>query len=174
MKKIGIILCLFSVISYTASAQETAKKEEEKGNKKKIEIEVKEGEAQPKIIIDGKEYDFELMDLIDKDKIESVTVLKGEEALRAYDAENGVIIIQTKISDGKEKLDIAIRKRVKIETEGDEAPVIIIDGKVSDKQTLDNLSTDDIESIKVYKSEEALKKYNTEAGAILIVTKKKQ
>lgn len=159
------VLCILSAFVISTNAQEV---------KEKVEIKVKEGENNPKIIIDGKEYDFELLDLIDKDKIESVTVLKGEEAIHAYNAENGAIIIQTKVSDNKEELDIAIRKRVKIESKGDDSPVIIIDGKAVDRETLDKLSPEDIESIKIYKSEEAIKKYNSETGVILIVTKKKQ
>jgi hypothetical protein len=170
----------------TGLSQETtfkvkSKKEKEKGER--IEIKVKEGEATPMIIIDDKEYDSGILDIIDKDKIESVTVLKGEDALKKYGAKNGVILIKTKqkdysrvnvmINSDKETEISGVSKRVKISVpEGTDAPVIIIDGKIKDRDVLDNISPDDIESIKVLKDEEAKKKYKTEAGVIIIKTKR--
>lgn len=187
MKRLGLTIGIMALIITTGFAQETSmkvKSKKEKEKSERIEIKVKEGEANPVIIIDSKEYDFEILNIIDKNKIESVTVLKGEDALKKYDAKNGVILIKTKqkddnkvevmIGSNKENSSTDNNKRVKIDVpEGTDAPIIIIDGVIKDRDVLDNISPDDIESIKVLKDDDAKKKYNTEAGVIIIKTKKK-
>ena len=51
--------------------------------------------------------------------------------------------------------------------------MVIINGKVSDKKTLDKLNPNDIEKMEVFKGEQAIKKYNSPNGVIIITTKKK-
>lgn len=186
MKRLGITICVMAFVITAGFAQEATVKAEsknKKGKSERIEIKIKEGEANPMIIIDNKEYDFEILDIIDKNKIESVTVLKGEDALKKYAAKNGVILIKTKqevdkkndiiVKSDKEDETEAIRKRVKIEVpEGNEAPVIVINGEIMNRDALDNISPDDIESIKVLKNDEAKKKYKTDLGVIIIKTRK--
>ena len=50
--------------------------------------------------------------------------------------------------------------------------MIIVDGKVSDKESIKALSPDNIYNIEVFKDEKALEKYNAPNGAIIIKTKK--
>jgi len=154
-----VVLFSFSLIH----AQEEQSEVKIKGN---VHVKVKDG-AKPDIYVDGKKFDFP-MELIDKEKIESVTVLKGEEALKEYNAKNGVVLITT-----KEKL--VIKEKIKIKTTDDgiyEGPLIIIDGNESTEVILKELDPDDIENIKVIKDEQALIKYNSANGVIIITTKK--
>ena len=68
-------------------------------DKKNIRLNIQSDNAQPIIIIDGKEMDTDFdMDSLDVDTIESVDVLKGQKALQKVGAKgkNGVIIIQLK------------------------------------------------------------------------------
>ena len=177
MKKIlTTVLLLFVSISIAYSQEKETDKSsdsnsieviKEKGEK--IFIKVKDGKK-PTIYIDGKKFDFS-MDLIDQSKIASINILKGEEAIKKYNAPNGVVLITTKAS---KSLDFSY---VKIEENGDlkkdkPSPMIIIDGKVSDKKNLDGLTPDKIEKVEIFKGEKALKKYNAPNGVIVITTKK--
>jgi ribosomal protein S8 len=165
MKKLILTACavLFS-ISLMQSQEFKIEKNDNK-KKEKLQVKAKEG-AEPDIYVDGKKFDFS-MDLIDNDMIASVAVLKGDRAIKEYNAPNGVILVTT---NKKHELDKSSKKtNFKGKT-----PVIIIDGKVANKETLDKLSTDDIEKIEVFKDEKAMKKYNTPNGAIIITTKKEK
>jgi hypothetical protein len=68
-------------------------------DKKNIRFNIQTDDAQPIIIIDGKEMaaDFD-MDSLDVDTIESIDVLKGQKALQKVGAKgkNGVILIRLK------------------------------------------------------------------------------
>ncbi|MEM9549150.1 MAG: hypothetical protein AAGA77_24395 [Bacteroidota bacterium] len=135
--------------------------------KENIHVKVKEG-ADPDIYVDGKKFDFP-MELLDKDQIESINVIKGEKAIEEYNAKNGVVLITT-----KKKLVEKIETKIKI-TDDDvkgKGPMVIIDGNNSNQTLLKKLSPDDIESINVVKGEQALKKYNAPNGVIIITTKK--
>ncbi|MDR2774966.1 MAG: M56 family metallopeptidase [Tannerella sp.] len=70
---------------------------------------IKDGEA-PLIIIDGKEYDCDILKVLDTAKIESISILKENGstiALYGEKGKNGVIIIKTKdTSEETEKQDI--------------------------------------------------------------------
>ena len=68
-------------------------------DKKNIRFNIKSDDAQPIIIIDGKEMDVEFdMDSLDFDTIESMDVLKGQKAHQKVGerGKNGVIIIRLK------------------------------------------------------------------------------
>ena len=68
-------------------------------DKKNIRFNIQTDDAQPIIIIDGKEMDTDFdMDSLDSDTIESMDVLKGQKALQKVGAKgkNGVIIIRLK------------------------------------------------------------------------------
>ena len=54
----------------------------------------------------------------------------------------------------------------------DEMPMVIIDSEKSDRQALNKLSPNDIESINVVKGEQAMKKYKAANGVIIVITKK--
>ncbi|WP_299122447.1 hypothetical protein [uncultured Winogradskyella sp.] len=172
MKKLILTACalLFSMSLIQAQEFKLELKDSGKKEKKqKLHVKVKDG-AEPDIYVDGKKFDFSL-DLIDTDMIASVAVVKGDKAIKEYNAPNGVILVTT-----KEKGDSAI---FRIKTNDDSSsnektPIVIVDGKRSGSEILKTLSPDDIEKIEVFKDEEAIKKYNAPNGVIVITTKKKK
>ena len=94
------------------------------------------------------------LDSMNPDTIESINVLKGEEAILQYgeDGKNGVILVTTKTLVKKE-------------------PLYILDGvKI---KSIVGLNSDDIESIHVLKGKESTSEYGDEgeAGVVLIFTK---
>ncbi|WP_179377236.1 hypothetical protein [Winogradskyella wichelsiae] len=163
MKNLILTVCALLFSTSLMQAQEFKIEKKDNQKKEKLHVKAKEG-AKPDIYVDGKKFDFS-MDLIDTDMIASVVVIKGDKAIKKYNAPNGVILVTT---NKKHELD---KTNGKTNFKGT-TPVIIIDGKVSNKETLDKLSPDDIEKIEVFKDEKAIKKYNAANGAIVITTKK--
>lgn len=179
MKHIFLAACILCFSHSIGNAQQTKSKEQKKEteqsiqlNKQNLHIKVKE-EAKPDIYIDGKKYDNEILDLIDSDKIESMEVIKDKKALKEYDAPHGVILItskkKTEVVVDPDKPQIMIKGTQSFE---DAAPMIIIDGKKSNKKELEKLSPDTIESIEVLKDEKAMEKYNSKTGVIIVTSKK--
>lgn len=135
------------------------------GKKEVLTVKIKDGK-QPDVYIDGKKYDPEILELIDQDKIESISVIKEEQALKEYNAPNGVILIKTK----KDEISTIVINEKRNPGKGD--PKILIDDEVADQETLKKLSPDEIHSISVIKDEKAIKEYNAPNGVILVTTKK--
>ena len=164
MKK---ILLTAIIMLFTVSTIQSQKKETKKEN---LLVKLQEG-VKPLIYVDGRVFDFP-MELIDQSKIASVMVVKKQDAIKKYNAPNGVILIQTKeaasfnFSDTKLKGDQKIGRK--------NGPKVIIDGKISNKKALDKLKPNEIEKMKIIKGKEAVKKYNASNGVILITTKKKK
>ena len=175
MKKLFSTFITLCMIITMIQAQETETEVDPKDKTQKTIVEVKEGEN-PDIYIDGKKYDRHILELLDPDRIESVSVIKGEKAKEEYDAV-AVILVKTKINadfklqgdsiGANDNKGIYIRSHV-----GSPSPIIFIDGKIEDQETLAKLNPDSIQSISVLKNEEALKKYGTRSGVIMIKTKK--
>lgn len=161
---LSILIVCFAI---TSQAQEIKIEKQNNEKKESLLIKVKEGQN-PDVYIDGKKYDAEILELLDQNKIESVKVIKDEQAKKEYNAPNGVVLIETKRND-ESKILITGQKSIK---NGD--PKIFIDGEVSDQKILEKISPDDIYSIDVVKGEKAMKDYNAPNGVILITTKKKQ
>ena len=155
MKKILIVTCVFYLSTSNILAQD------------KLKVELKEA-PKPDIYIDGKKYDHDIFDLLDQSKIESVNVIKDEKALKEYNAPNGVIIIKTK--KAAQQIVTVDEKEVNV-TDSDKDPVIVIDGKISNRETLSKLAPDDIETIDVLKGQAAIEKYNAPNGAVIVKTK---
>lgn len=68
-------------------------------NDKKVDYtQYMNGKSQPVVVLDGKTIPYEKLDAVDADQIESVTVLKGNDATSLYGdkGKNGVILITTK------------------------------------------------------------------------------
>jgi hypothetical protein len=175
MKKLtfSIILLLFTIISIQAQKFEVKTKD----NEQKIYIKAKDS-IKLTIYVDGKIFDFPI-DLIDQNRIESVSVLKGHESSKKYNEPNGVILIKTKISEEivvsgfKSKPDKEIIVTgYKSMSNTDNKPLIIIDGKTVTQEVLEKLNPNDFESMSVVKGEKALKEYNAPNGVIIITTKK--
>jgi len=164
MKKVLFIAIIMLLSSTIITAQE-----EKKEGKENIYVKLKEG-AKPTIYIDGKVFDFP-MDLIDQNKIASVFVVKGEQALKKYNAPNGVILIKTKELEATGISNLKIEKNNNTVTDKN-APMVIVDGKVTDRKTLDTISPNTIKKMEVLKGEKAIEKYNSPNGVIIITTKK--
>lgn len=174
MKKIVFITFIMLFSTIIINAQED--------KKEKLYVQLKEG-AKPTIYVDDKVFDFPL-ELINQERIASIFVVKGEEAIKKYNAPNGVILIKTKDSDAATttKLEATNLKtgattKLKIiengkEVGGKKQPMIIVDGKVTDRKVLDELETYQIKKMQVLKGEEALKLYDAPNGVIIITTKK--
>lgn len=168
MKKIILVACLVCLSISICQAQETEDTKNKTKKHEKLHVRLKDS-LKPDVYIDGKKYDYTVLEWIDPNKIESISVVKDELALKDYNAPNGVLLIEIKRKTESDSSVIRIRG-----TENTNEPVIIIDGKVSSKTGMDKISPDDIESISVIKGEEAIKKYNAPNGAIFITTKKKK
>lgn len=161
---------LFSIIimSFSISLVQAQKTEVKKDSEEKIYVKLKDG-VKPIIYVNGKVFDFP-MELIDQSKIASVFVVKNEDALKKYNAPNGVILIKTKEFDSTGISEIKITEDTKIG--GKNGPKVIIDGKVSDQKALEKLMPENIEKMEVVKGEKAVTKYNAPNGVIIITTKK--
>ena len=164
MKKVLFIAIIMLLSSTIITAQE-----EKKEGKENIYVKLKDG-AKPTIYIDGKVFDFP-MDLIDQNKIASVFVVRGEQALKKYNAPNGVILIKTKELEATGISNLKIEKNKNTVTDKN-APMVIVDGKVTDRKTLDTISPNTIKKMEVLKGEKAIEKYNSPNGVIIITTKK--
>lgn len=136
------------------------------GANEQIHVKLKDG-AQPDIYVDGKKFNFP-MEILDKNKIASVNVLKGEKAWEEYKAKNGVILITTKASVSEKGLPV--EKELNNMAHG--SPRVIIDGKTSNQAALKKLSPEEIERIDVIKGEQALQEHNAPHGIIIVTTKK--
>jgi hypothetical protein len=167
MKKLGfsIVVLLFSIVAIQAQIVEVNKSDKED----KLYVKVKD-EAKPTIYVDGKKFDFP-MDLIDQNRIETISVFNGDKAIELYNEPNGVILIKTKITD--EKVVIGFKSKVDLSNDSKNKPVVILDGKIVSQEVMDKLSPDSIKSINVVKGEKALKEYNAPNGVIIITSKKK-
>jgi ribosomal protein S8 len=160
MKHLLIVVCLALGPISSILAQET-----NEAVKKKLEVTIKENDN-PDVYIDGIKYNHAIIDLLDKEKIASISVLKDEKALERYNAPNGVILIETKA-----KKEDQVKIRFKDGNNNEAQPLIIIDGKKVAKGDLEKLNPEDIGSIDVYKGENAIKKYNAPNGVVIITTK---
>ena len=163
MKKVILTIGVVVLSISSMQAQDKKAADQLKGN---IPLEAKDG-AKLAIYVDGKKFDFPI-ELLDKNKIESVHVVKGEQAIQEYQAKNGVVLITTTLSSNKTtKFDYQ-----EVQKEIDKMPMVILDGETSDHATLRKLSPDAIESIDVVKGEQAMKKYKAANGVVIVKTKK--
>lgn len=163
MKNIILSTCIILLSISSIQSQENNIKEQ-KSNKAHIEI---KSDLKPDIYVDGKKFDFPI-ELLDKDKIASVNVVKGEKAITEYNAQNGVVLVITKLANS----NLPYNDTGKMNSEIDKIPMVIIDGEESDHEALNKYSPEDIESVNVVKGEEAIKKYKATNGVIIVKTKK--
>lgn len=152
MKKLAFLLAIILSSSFSIIAQNN--------NNKEIRVKVKD-DKKPTIYVDGKLFNFS-MDLIDQDKIASASILKTEDAIKKYNAPNGVILITTK----------SLEKEKSINFNEEKSPKIFVNGVLKTKAYLETLSPRNIEKMEVIKGERAIKSYKSPNGVILITTKK--
>lgn len=157
MKKLAFLLAIAVLSSFSVSAQ--------KEKSTDLYVKVKDNKN-PLIFVNGKKFDFP-MELINHSKIKSINVLKNEEAKKSYNTSNGVILITTKESE-----DLGLHS-TKGKSKSLNDPIIIIDGKKSNLALLKILEKGQIEEMKILKGKEAIKKYNSPGGVIIITTKSK-
>jgi TonB-dependent SusC/RagA subfamily outer membrane receptor len=125
-------------------------------------------DGKPLILMNGVAITKEEMDKINPDDIESVNVLKGEQATRLYGekGKNGAVIIKPK----GEKAVVTLREGMDKEN----PPLIIIDGKRMPKDfNLSTLKSEEIESISVLKDKSAVETYGEDGkkGVVIILRK---
>ncbi|WP_074538407.1 hypothetical protein [Cellulophaga baltica] len=163
MRKLMLTACVLLCSISLVTAQEIKMEKKDDQPKKQLHVKVKEG-AEPDIYVDGKKFEFS-MDLINNEMIASVAVVKGDKALKEYNAPNGVVLVTThknkEANQSKEGINFK-----------NEEPVILINGNVATKEMLDKLSPDAIEKIEIFKDEKAIEKYGAPNGAIIVTTKK--
>lgn len=169
MKNIAVLLILLFTSSFMLQAQ---KKEAKKDLKESIYLKFKK-DAQPLVLLDGKKFDFPI-EILDQSKIESVSVLKGEAAMKKYKAPNGVVIIVTKEGAKKNKSLVKIRKSGTEIFSNSAKPLVIINGKVASEKALKKLKKEEIKSIDILKEKAAKEKYNADNGVVIVTTKKKK
>ncbi|MDO6439293.1 TonB-dependent receptor plug domain-containing protein [Cyclobacterium sp. 1_MG-2023] len=160
MKQLLLIIGIALVPFCSIQAQES-----NEDIKKKLEITIKNNDN-PDVYIDGKKYDHAIVELLDTDKIATISVLKDEQALKRYNAPNGVILIET-----KSKKEDQVKIRFKDGNNNETQPLIIIDGIKAEKGDMEKLDPIDIASVEVLKGENAMKKYNAPNGVVIITTK---
>lgn len=169
------ILIIISVVCFSFSAvyaQNVVVQAINGMDSSKVFVAIKDS-LKPDIYIDGIKYNHKILDVIDQSKIESMTVLKGEAAVKAYNAPNGVILITSKTAVAKSGNPGGIKIRASGGTAG-KVPIVIIDGKVATQEELSRISPDLIGSINILDEESASKVYKGASSAIVVTTKKSE
>jgi len=125
-------------------------------------------DGNPLILMNGVAITKEEMDKINPDDIESVNVLKGEQATRLYGekGKNGVVIITPKGEKAVVPLQEGMNKG--------NPPLIVIDGKRMPKDfNLSTLKSEEIESISVLKDKSAVETYGEDGkNGVIVILKK--
>ncbi len=138
------------------------------GHSSSTERRIGVSDGNPLILMNGVAITKEEMDKINPDDIESVNVLKGEQATRLYGekGKNGVVIITPK----GEKAVVPLREGMNKEN----PPLIVIDGKRMPKDfNLSTLKSEEIESISVLKDKSAVETYGEDGkNGVIVILKK--
>ena len=138
-------------------------------------------EAQPLIIVDGKEVNAKLMKAIDPKAIESVSVLKDKTGIVLYGekGKNGVVIITLKdldsgsLDEKTDKTKTTIRIRGIADMPEEEQPTYVVNGKVMSPKEAQTIKSEQIKSISILKGDGAKEKYGDKVknGVIEITLK---
>jgi hypothetical protein len=128
----------------------------------------------PLIIVEGKPATSEYLKSVNPDDIESMTVLKGKDAINAYGlkkGKNGVIIIKTKPNKTGTSNNAILDNQFP-----NENILYILDGKeISKSDLLKVYSKETVLSLNVLKGKEAKEKYGDKGanGAVEVISKNK-
>ena len=153
-------------------------------------------EKTPLIIINGKESDRAVVDALDPSRIENISVLKNENAVKIYGekAKDGAMIIQLKSTEvqmfsNKDAIGANVKMRLDALNSGDKnwgvkfhsatggQPLVFIDGEEAlGDDPLSNISPDHIRSLSVMKGKQAMAVYGNRGkdGVILVNLKAEQ
>ena len=181
---LAIMICCAGVLALSiqnTNAQQPAKKKAEGSQqsnpsdtaekKTKVSIQSKDGQV-PLYIIDGKEIEQAKAKDINPQNIKSIDVLKGQSALEKYGdkGKNGVILITMKTNGEK----MTPREEIFINHPDSTVKLIYVDGKLITEEELKKMDPKDIESMSVFKGDDAIKKYGEKGknGVIEIALKK--
>jgi hypothetical protein len=122
---------------------------------------------EPLFVINGKVVVKSEFEDVDSDRIKSINVLKGATALKSYGnkGKNGVVIMSTKSSN-----DDTSDNTFYFNTNANESPLFILNGKEITRKNLDKLNPNEIESIDIIKDVNKTKVYGTkgENGVVII------
>jgi hypothetical protein len=122
---------------------------------------------EPLFIINGNIVDKSKFEDVDSENILSVFILDDEKAKKKFgkEGENGAIIMTKKsstliVTEAESDNTIYLNSKNKfiIDSEGNE-PLFILNGKIISKKEMNAVNPNEIESMEVYKSEEAQKLY---------------
>ena len=143
----------------------------EKGKNGIIEITTKNP---PLYILDGVEIDSKKMDIKPED-IDHIDVLKGKSGTKMYGekGKNGVVLIYSKKNSIPPPPLTNMAKKAGFD--GENPPLIFLDGMIIEKSKMDAINPEDIQSISVLKDKSATAIYG-DAGknGVLLITSKKQ
>ena len=147
---------------------------------KKVALSVRgvSGEEKPLVIINGKESDYEVVNALNPERIESISVIGAEKAIKIYGEKAKDGLMDIKLYSEKKfkprKIEIGSLNKTRLDALNSGAknwgvtfhsatggkPLIIIDGKeASGDDPLANISPDRIRSISVLKDKNALAAY---------------
>lgn len=144
-----------------------------KSNKSQTATKIKFGTSKnpPLFILDGKKLSQKEVEKLDKNSIESISVLKDKSAIKKYGkkAKNGVVIITSKSDNSTKTSAIKIKS-----SSGKNSPLYIVEGKKVSINKIGSITSDEIESIVVVKDEKALDEYGKDGknGVVVIQLKK--
>ncbi|TXE18563.1 hypothetical protein ES692_05845 [Psychroserpens burtonensis] len=132
--------------------------------------------SEPIFIVDAQEVTKKKFKGLTPDNIESLDILKDEKALKFYGekGKNGVIIVKTKaFSDAVKKYTINNSKEIIGYDDKSKNPIYIIDERVVSATEFKLVHPDNIKSMTVLKSKNALAVYGEKGknGAVIIITK---
>lgn len=134
---------------------------------------------EPLFIIDGSIVDKSNFEDVDSEDIQSVFILDSEKAENKYGekGENGAIIMTKKgskikviKSDSSHIIHLNSKNRLATGTNKNE-PLFILNGRIISQKEMNDLNPNDIESMEVYKGEEAQKLYGDKGKNGVIVLK---
>ncbi|MCK9627559.1 MAG: M56 family peptidase [Bacteroidales bacterium] len=138
-------------------------------------------DAQPLIIVDGKEVSAKLMKAIDTKAIESISVLKDKSAIALYGekGKNGVIVIALKdpdsgsLDESNDKHKTIIKIRGIADLPEEDQPTYVVNGKITGPKDANAINPDQIKSISILKGDKAKEKYGDKVkNAVVEITLK--
>ena len=139
----------------------------------------------PLVIVDGKEQKDGVLESLDPNTVESISILKGTAATSVYGekGKNGVVIVKTKAASrkagvitynitGDKSYDVS-GTYITCKEVDKTPPLVMVDGKEQDHSMLNTLDPDRIESFRILKDTTATSVYGEKGknGVIIIKTK---
>jgi hypothetical protein len=183
---VGVLNNNISSFMYKTFGGDSIKIQSTKNSKKVILIEdendsniIIEESDEPLFIINGNIVDKSIFEDVDSEDILSVFILDEEKAENKYGekGENGAVIMSKKNSkikviesDSNHIIHLNSKNRLITDTNENE-PLFILNGKIISKKEINAVNPNEIESMEVYKGEEAQKLYGDKGKNGVIILK---